>query len=52
MIVATIVQAASELASLGILAAAGAGWAHVYDRRSPATAEAEVATAATAPSEI
>lgn len=44
--IATIVQAASELAGLGVLAAAGAGWAHVYDRRSPSEHEPEV-TAAT-----
>ena len=36
--IATIVQAASELAGLGVLAAAGAGWAHVYDRRTPGEA--------------
>ena len=50
--IATIVQAASELAGLGVLAAAGAGWAHVYDRRTPTPAEAQVTTAATDPDEV
>ena len=44
--IATILQAASELAGLGVLAAAGAGWAHVYDRRSPASAEPATAAEA------
>lgn len=52
MIIGTVLQAASELGGLGILAAAGAGWAHMYDRRSPTDAEADVATAATAADEI